>query len=155
MHNKKYPPTTIGEILKWIGILILATLFEFVHRRSLWSNGTTGTNNYIPAACFGKTGMSRNRFDILWRNICYIQQPKEWPQGMSSESYRWMRVDGFVKRFNDYRQHFYSLSENICVDETISRWYGQGGNWINIGLPMYVTIDRKLENGCEIQNAAM
>ena len=73
---------------------------------------------------------------------------------MSSESYRWMRVDGFVKRFNDYRQHFYSPSKKNCVDESISRWYGQGGHWINIGLPMYVTIDRKLENGCEIQNAA-
>jgi hypothetical protein len=42
----------------------------------------------------------------------------------------------------------------ICVDESISRWYGQGGNWINHGLPMYVAIDRKPENGCEIQNAA-
>ena len=70
---------------------------------------------------FGKTGMSRNRFDILRINICYSQQPKERPQGMSLESYRWMRVDGFVKRFNDYRQDFYSPSENICVDEYISR----------------------------------
>ena len=73
---------------------------------------------------------------------------------MSSESYRWMCVDGFMMRFNDYRQDYYSLSENICVDESISRWYGQGGHWINIVLPMYVAIDRKPENGCEIQNAA-
>ena len=65
-----------------------------------------------------------------------------------------MRVDGFVKRFNDYRQDFYSPSEKNCVDESISRWYGEGGHWINIGLPMYVAIDRKPENDCEIQNAA-
>ena len=64
-----------------------------------------------------------------------------------------MRVDGFVKRFNDYRQSFYSLSKNICVDESISRWYGQGGHCINIGLPRYAEIDRNLENGCDIQNA--
>jgi Transposase IS4 len=32
------------------------------------------------------------------------------------------------------------------------RWYGAGG--VNNGLPHYVTIDRKPENGCEIQNAA-
>ena len=32
-------------------------------------------------------------------------------------------------------------------------WYGQGGNWINLGLPMYVEMDRKLENGAEIQNS--
>ena len=36
----------------------------------------------------------------------------------------------------------------------MSQWYGQGGHWINHGLPMYVAIDRKPENGCEIQNAA-
>ena len=73
---------------------------------------------------------------------------------MWSESYIWMRVDGFVKRFNDYQQDYYSPSENICVDKSISRLYGQGGHWIKIGLPMYVAIDRNPENGCEIQNAA-
>ena len=36
----------------------------------------------------------------------------------------------------------------------MSWWYRQGGHWINHGLPMYVAIDRKPENGCEIQNAA-
>jgi Transposase IS4 len=34
------------------------------------------------------------------------------------------------------------------------QWYGMGGDWINKGLPHYVAIDRKPENGCEIQNAA-
>jgi hypothetical protein len=36
----------------------------------------------------------------------------------------------------------------------MSRWYGQGGHWIEHGLPQYVAIDRKPENGCEVQNAA-
>ena len=40
------------------------------------------------------------------------------------------------------------------MDESISRWYGQGGSWIDHGLPMYVAIDRKPENGCGIQNSA-
>jgi hypothetical protein len=31
---------------------------------------------------------------------------------------------------------------------------GQGSEWINHGLPMYVAIDCKPENCCEIQNAA-
>jgi hypothetical protein len=46
------------------------------------------------------------------------------------------------------------LSDTICVDESMSRWYGQGGHWINHGLPQYIAIDRKPENGCKIQNAA-
>ena len=40
------------------------------------------------------------------------------------------------------------------MDESISRWYGLGVGWINSGLPMYIDIDRKPENGCEIQNSA-
>jgi hypothetical protein len=41
-----------------------------------------------------------------------------------------------------------------CVDESISRWNGLGGHWIDIGLPNCIAIDRKPENGWEIQNTA-
>ena len=37
--------------------------------------------------------------------------------------------------------------------KSISRWYGQGGDWINFGLPHYVAIDRKPENDCDIQDS--
>ena len=46
----------------------------------------------------------------------------------------------------------FSPSDLICVDESISRWYGMGGHWINEGLPIYVAIDCKPENSCEIQD---
>ena len=52
------------------------------------------------------------------------------------------------------RATYFSPSETIYVDESMSRWYGQGGYWINHGLPQYVAIDRKPENGCEIQYSA-
>ena len=72
---------------------------------------------------------------------------------MSQEKYRWPIIDGFAKEINDYRaSHFYP-SDLIFVDDSMSLWYGQGGHWINHGLPMYVAIDRKPENGCEIKNA--
>ena len=48
----------------------------------------------------------------------------------------------------------YHPSDQVCVDESMARWYGMGGYWINMGLPQYVAIDRKPENGCEIQNSA-
>ena len=51
-------------------------------------------------------------------------------------------------------KHKFFPSNEICVDESMPLSYGQGGHWINHGLPMYVTIDKKPENGCEIQNAA-
>jgi hypothetical protein len=51
-----------------------------------------------------------------------------------------MKVDDFVLRFNKHRRLYFSPCDRICVDESISRWYGQGGSWIN--------------HGAEIQNAA-
>jgi hypothetical protein len=83
----------------------------------------------------------------------YSYQPLYKPQTMSSEEHRWMLVSDFVRFFNDYRDRQFVPSEKICVDESMIRWYGIGGDWINAGLPMYVAMDRKPENGGEIQNA--
>lgn len=48
--------TTLGELLRFFGVLILASsMFEFQSRRSLWA--TTAPAKYIPAPVFGKTGM--------------------------------------------------------------------------------------------------
>jgi Transposase IS4 len=149
---RKYPAreTTQGEMLRF-RIMILAKRFEFRSRASLWS--TTGTK-HIPAVGTGKTGMSRDRFDKLWACIRFSDQPDARPNDMTSERYRWRLVDDFVDNFNKYRVSNFTPSERICVDESISRWYGQGGFWINEGLPQYIAIDRKPENGCELQNAA-
>ena len=51
-----------------------------------------------------------------------------------------------------YRAQLFIPSERKYVGESISRWYGQGGGWINFELPHYVDIDRNPENGCEIQD---
>ena len=65
-----------------------------------------------------------------------------------------MVVNDMVEVFNQDWEENFIPSEWICCDEFISRWYGLGSYWINVGLPMYVAIDRKPENGCEIQNSA-
>eukprot|EP00542_Grammatophora_oceanica_P010949 CAMPEP_0194045412 /NCGR_PEP_ID=MMETSP0009_2-20130614/16765_1 /TAXON_ID=210454 /ORGANISM="Grammatophora oceanica, Strain CCMP 410" /LENGTH=100 /DNA_ID=CAMNT_0038690263 /DNA_START=168 /DNA_END=467 /DNA_ORIENTATION=+ len=98
--------------------------------------------------------MARHRFDDIWSAIRFSDQPTVRPEDMTSEQYRWRLVDDFVDNFNLHRRTHVIPGPCICADESMSRWYGQGGHWINIGLPMYVAIDRKPENGCEIQNAA-
>ena len=45
MARKNY--TTAGEIVKFFGVMLLVTQFEFGSQASLWSN--TSTNKYIPA----------------------------------------------------------------------------------------------------------
>ena len=49
--------TTKGEMMKWFGIIILATRIEFGDRASLWS--TVSQSEYISAPDFGNTGMNR------------------------------------------------------------------------------------------------
>ena len=39
------------------------------------------------------------------------------------------------------------------TNKSIACWYGLGGDWIHVGLPMHVDIDSKPESGCEIQSA--
>ncbi len=153
LSSKGLKTTTKGEIIKLFGIMVLATRYEFGTRASLWSQ--TSEFKYSEAPQFGtKTGMSRRRFDLLWQHIRFGNQPKDIQDGMSHEAHRWLLVDNHVKRFNEHRAAVVTPSGIICVDESISRWYGLGGLWINIGLPMYVAIDRKPENGCEIQDSA-
>ena len=98
MARKNY--TTAGEIVKFFGVMLLVTRFEFGSRASLWSNMTT--NKYIPAPSFGLTGMPRKRFDDLWMCIRFSEQPPNRPSDMTSEQYRWRLVDDFIKNFNEH-----------------------------------------------------
>ena len=144
--------TCKGEILKLFGIFILITHYEFGSRAELWAN--TQKHKYLPAVSLGNTGMSQHRFDNLFKALRFSRQAEYRPEGMSHERHCWQLVDGFVHNFNDHRSTNFKPGTKIFVDESISRWYGQGGDWINKGLPMYVAIDRKPEQGCEIQNAS-
>ena len=150
LQQKNKRTTTEGEIVKFFGLWILMTRYEFGERRSLWS--TTSQHKYVPAPKFGMTGMSRDRFEVLWSCIRFSRQPPERPAGTSCSTYRWMLVDDFVSLFNAHRAAYFVPSHILTADESIFRWYGMGGSWINEGLPMYIAIDRKPEDGCEIQN---
>jgi len=143
-------PTTGGEVLKLIGVTVLATRYEFGSRADLWA--TRPRKKYLVAPAFSeRTGMPRSRFDSLWSCLTFSKQSEG---GGDSEKSRWQLVDDFVSNINEHRSSRVCPSDLICVDESMYKWYGQGGHWILKGLPMYVAIDRKPENGCEIQNAA-
>jgi len=142
-------PTTGGEVLKLIGVTVLATRYEFGSRADLWA--TRPRNKYLVAPAFSeRTGMPRSRFDSLWSCLTFSKQSEG---GGDSEKSRWQLVDDFVSNINKHRSSRVCPSDLIWVDESMYKWYGQGSHWILKGLPMYVAIDRKPENGCEIQNA--
>ena len=75
-------------------------------------------------------------------------------EGTSHEDHLRKIIEEFVTDFNYYLTQLFSPSDIICSYEYISRWYGKGGHWINLGLLMYAAMDRKPENGEEIHNYA-
>jgi Transposase IS4 len=98
--------TSTGEVLKLMGILVLITRFKFGSQASLWS--TTARNRFIPPPNLGHTtGMSRERFDHLWRFMVWSKQPYPRPNDMSHEQWRWALVQDFVDNFNEHRKTFY------------------------------------------------
>jgi hypothetical protein len=148
--QRKLKLMTRQELFKLFGSLILLTRFEFASRNDLWSKKPQSP--YEHAAGFGRF-ISRNRFNELTSALRFSHQPPIRQVHQPAERYRWMLVDDFVNNFNYHRYTKFIPSELICVDESMSRWYRQGGHWINIGLPHYLAIDRKPDNGCEIQTA--
>ena len=60
----------------------------------------------------------------------------------------------FIDAINRHRAAQVLPCERICVDESMSRWYGLGGDWIDRGLLHYVAMDRKPENGCELKTSS-
>jgi Transposase IS4 len=148
--NAKQKLTRPSEILRVFGVIFLITRFRFGKRETLWSS--TRMSTYIPAPDFGITGITRARFRELRSAIRFSQQGDD--TEMSSSQHRWSLVQGFVDAINSHRKEQFDPSEMICVDESISRWYGLGGSWIDVGLPHYVAIDSKPDNGCELQTSA-
>ena len=78
--------TATGEVLKYFGILILLTKFEFNSRRDLWSN--LSNHRYIPTPTIGKTGMPRNRFDQFWQHMTWSSQPESRLEHMKHSQFR-------------------------------------------------------------------
>ena len=120
----------------------------FSDRRELWAKESLF--KYIPTPHFEEF-ISRKPFEGLISCIAFSSTPVRDDQ---QSDVRWDRVSGFVKAINEFRESNFTPSEYICVDESKSRWYGLRGDWCDLGLPRYVAMDRKPENGCELKTSA-
>eukprot|EP00171_Calliarthron_tuberculosum_P014505 IDg14505t1 len=118
--------TSVSELLRFIGVLVLLTRFKFGCRRSMWA--TTSKFKYIAAPNFAAI-IPRIRFEMLRYCILFSNCYNGDDEGMN----RWNLVDDFATAINKHRAEFVSPSDLIYVDESMSRWYGLGGDWINIG----------------------
>ena len=78
-------PTSIMEVLKFFGILLLIPKLPPLPHKELWS--TYARSQYSSAPNLGRTGMSRDRFEALFRCIRFSYQPKTKPMHMSNKAY--------------------------------------------------------------------
>ena len=65
---------TVGELLKFFGVLILITRFEFGSRASLWSD--MPLSKCVLVAALGCTGVSHQHFDLLFTQLVWSPQVK-------------------------------------------------------------------------------
>jgi Transposase IS4 len=71
--TKKKASMTTGELLKFIGVLILGARFEFGSRADLWK--TEATSHLFKPPAFGRnTGMLRGRFDDVWSCLTFSKK---------------------------------------------------------------------------------
>ena len=125
--------------------MLIASINFRGNRRKLWEGGGAASK-YLPSYDLSATGMSRNRFDDIWYAIRWSRQPPEQPDGMSSERYCWILINDFVANINKYRQRTFVPGGRLEADETVVRWYGKGGAFVDAGLPMYLALERKPDN---------
>jgi Transposase IS4 len=108
MHEKNKKKKTKGEMLKCLGIIILMTRNEFKSSASLWS--TNSTSKYITAPCFGRTNMSRHRYDDNRTCLRWSERPSDQSEGLSTKWYRCLLVNGFVAALMIFGQkHLFHL----------------------------------------------
>ena len=65
-----------------------------------------------------------------------------------------MLVNDHDANINKYRARTFVPGDHLEADKTVIRWYGIGGAFVDAGLPMYLALERKLDNGGKIQNLA-
>jgi len=122
LETRGMRPTTAGDLLKFIGVTALATRYDISARTDLWA--TVACSKYMLATAFGlRTGMPRARFDALWSSVAFSKQVVD---GGDSEESRWQLIDDFVSNINLHRSAWVTPSDIICVEEPMSKWYGQG-----------------------------
>ena len=117
MQSRGLRLTTRGDILKFFGVLILIIRIEFGSRRYLWSSQLS--SKYLPKPQFGNI-ISRTRFEELRQNVTF-----SFPANSSD---RWGMIRDFIIAINDHRASHVIPSQKSCVDESMSRWYGLGGD---------------------------
>ena len=103
-HAKRF--TSTSEILKFFGVLVLITRYEYGDCHNLWS--TTSSSQYVTAPNFTRI-MPRHRFESLRPCIRFSVCPLR----DTEDTNLWNLVEDFVTAINEHRQMFVTPSDYI------------------------------------------
>lgn len=111
------PEVCPSELLRFLGVIILTTRFQFGSRREPWSRNPT--YKCIPAPCFGHAGFSRHRFEYFLNFITFPLTDLS-PSISTLSTYRLSHVDVFFTAVNEHRRNL--LAHHQAIFASMSRF---------------------------------
>ena len=121
------PLITHGELIRFIGVILLISMCEFGSRRELWTENSDDEWDVLPKPRLGRF-MSRNRFEAIRQCLIVSKVVTSAPSSKTEANLqRWSVVDDLINAFNDHMERRFTPSSHLCLDESFSRWYGIGG----------------------------
>lgn len=145
--NRRLPDkqkTSVGEIVKFWGLMIAAAQFPCIPFKRLWRREPK-PGDIMPPANFGRFGMTKERARVLMQQHQRPYDPDE--RGFQEcDPSRYIRA--LVQAFNDSREKLVVPSWLLVGDESMWLWLGAEGvpNGIGanpFGIPNLSFIERK------------
>ena len=116
--------TTIGELLRLKGQILVYALFQHCPRDELYKD-TPGEFDIFPPPALGRFGTGKNRANKLLTLIWQYWTPDE---SELDKDNRWRYLDSLEGDFNQYRLEKTVAGWLLSVDEGMSAYLGQVGN---------------------------
>ncbi|CAG4992906.1 unnamed protein product [Colias eurytheme] len=105
-RSHSWKPTTINEIKQVFGLILYMGLVKLPKIADYWST------NQIFGQKFPGTVMSRNRFELILKNLHYVNNET------ADKSDRIYKIRPLIEELNETFQKSYAPKEDVCVDES-------------------------------------
>ena len=148
--------TTLGELVKFWGLMGAATEFRGVQWKDLWQE-VARPGDIMPPPNFGRFGMTKNRATKL-REL--MLKPFDLDEEEMNPSDQWRYCRPVVTAFNNQRKKVVRPSWLMVMDELMSLWLGDDGVLDGKGanpfpIPFLSFVERKPDPlGAELKVAA-
>ena len=150
-NSRDGKPVTKGTIIKFLGLLLAMALNPIRGSRGdYWATEKESGTMLGSAHNFGQYGMSKNRFEMIAKNL---RLSNFVPNVVGQDP--WIPIRPFINAFNQNIINTVTPGNIIVVDECMSSWLGRDLKWSASGMPHITKIIRKPQGiGAELKAAA-